>query len=108
MGSSLGGEECTRDLASPQSISQKKGIDYTETFTPMAKMPSLRMLVKVSKQSNSLLNQMDVSSAYLHVPIDSELYVDMPKGFIKTDQLGRKLVWHLKKSLYGLKNSGHQ
>ena len=49
---------------------------------------------------------MDVNSAYLNADIDTEIYVEQPKGFIKTDKSGRKLVWKLKKSLYGLKQSG--
>ena len=85
---------------------QKEGIDYDETFSPTAKFPSLRMLVKVGRKKNLIVHQMDVSSAYLHANIDVVLYVEPAKGFVKLDSLGRKLFWKLKKSIYGLKQSG--
>ena len=50
-------------------------------------------------------HQMDVKSAYLNAPIDQELYVKQPKGFVVKDG-ETELVWKLKKSLYGLKQSG--
>ena len=50
--------------------------------------------------------QMDVKTAYLNAPIDCELYEEQPEGYIKTNKQGEKLVWKLKKSLYGLKQSG--
>ena len=99
------GEEC-RSRYVAKGFSQKKGVDYQETFSPTAKMTSLRMLLQISKKKKLLVHQMDVCSAYLHAPIDTEIFIDQPKGFIKTDQSGRKLVWRLKKSLYGLKQSG--
>ena len=49
---------------------------------------------------------MDVKSAYLHAPVDCELFVEQPQGFSTTDKDGKHLVYKLKKSLYGLKQSG--
>ena len=50
---------------------------------------------------------MDVKSAYLNAPIDCELYIEQPKGFEQNDsENGVQLVYKLKKSLYGLKQSG--
>ena len=49
---------------------------------------------------------MDVKSAYLHAPIDCELFVEQPQGFSTTDKDGKHLVYKLKKSLYGLRQSG--
>ena len=49
---------------------------------------------------------MDVKSAYLNAPIDQEIYVQQPKGFVVKDVKGDECVWRLKKSLYGLKQSG--
>jgi hypothetical protein len=49
---------------------------------------------------------MDVKTAYLHAPIDQEIYIDQPQGFEKVAENGNKLVYRLKKSLYGLKQSG--
>ena len=49
---------------------------------------------------------MDVKSAYLHAPIECDVYVSHPPGYEITDKEGKTLVWNLKKSLYGLKQSG--
>ena len=64
------------------------------------------MLMQIAVQSDLIVHQMDAVSAYLNSEIDAEIYVEQPKGFVKTDDSGRKLVWKLKKSLYGLKQSG--
>ena len=89
-----------------KGFSQVKGIDYQETFSPTAKLTSLHMLMQIAVQLDLIVHQMDVNSAYLNADIDTEIYVEQPKGFCNTDDLGRKLVWKLKKSLYGLKQSG--
>ena len=52
-----------------------------------------------------LVHQMDVKTAYLNAPIDCELYVEQPEGYAVPNQGDCKLVWKLKKSLYGLKQS---
>ena len=57
-------------------------------------------------QEGLILHQMDVKTAYLHAPIDCELYVEQPEGFEKGNPKRGKLVCQLKKSLYGLKQSG--
>ena len=53
-----------------------------------------------------ILNQIDVKIAYLHAPIDCEIYMDQAKGFETSSDSGEKLVYKLNKSLYGLKQSG--
>ena len=49
---------------------------------------------------------MDVKSAYLHAPIECDIYISQPHGYEATNKDGTTLVWKLKKSLYGLKQSG--
>ena len=85
-----------------KGYSQVEGIDYNETFSPTARMETLRTLVQVACQNDLLVHQMDVKSAFLHAPIDEEIYVNQPEGY-STDP---SKVWRLKKSLYGLKQSG--
>jgi hypothetical protein len=63
------------------------------------------MVIQIAVNCNYLIHQMDVKSAYLNAPIDCELYMEQPKGFISTSEDGKKLVYRLKKSLYGLKQS---
>ena len=68
-------------------------------------MSSVRVIMQKAAQENLLLHQMDVKTAYLHAPIDCELYIEQPEGFEKESKSG-KLVCKLQKSLYGLKQSG--
>ena len=86
-----------------KGYSQTEGIDYQETFSPTAKMTSLRVIVQLAVQYNLIVHQLDVKTAYLNAPIDCEIFVDQPEGFSRG---GEKSVWKLKKSLYGLKQSG--
>ena len=53
-----------------------------------------------------IIHQMDVKSAYLNAPIDCVVYLDQPEGYTKIHKSGKKLVYKLNKSLYGLKQSG--
>ena len=89
-----------------KGFSQKRGIDYHETFSPTARMTSIRMLMQVSVQENLEIHQMDVKTAFLNAPIDTEIYIEQPRGFEVQDKNGAILVCKLKKSLYGLKQSG--
>ena len=84
---------------------QIQGIDYLETFSPTARMESVRILMQISIQYDLILHQMDVKSAYLHAPIENEIYVSQPPGYEQTEN-NKQLVWKLNKSLYGLKQSG--
>ena len=58
--------------------------------------------MQVAIEINLDIHQLDVKTAYLNAPIDSEVYVRQPEGF----EGGKEKVWKLKKSLYGLKQSG--
>ena len=89
-----------------KGFSQVENVDYQETFSPTAQMSSLRMLIQSSVDQDMCIQQMDVKSAYLNAPIDCELYVKQPKGYAVYDKSGKELVWKLRKSLYGLKQSG--
>jgi hypothetical protein len=89
-----------------KGFSQVENIDYEETFSPTAQMSSLRMFIQAAVDRDMSIQQMDVKSAYLNAPIDCELYVKQPKGYQVFDKNGHELVWKLKKSLYGLKQSG--
>lgn len=62
--------------------------------------------MQVAVQNNYIVHQMDVKTAYLHAPIDEEIYLAQPEGFEKTSETREQLVCKLKKSLYGLKQSG--
>ena len=88
-----------------KGFTQVHGTDYFETFSPTAKMSSIRILMQVAAEFNLIVHQMDVKTAYLNAPIDVEIYVKQPEGYeIKNG--AEVFVLKLNKSLYGLKQSG--
>uniref|UniRef100_UPI0030C737C7 reverse transcriptase domain-containing protein n=1 Tax=Bradyrhizobium sp. TM233 TaxID=2599801 RepID=UPI0030C737C7 len=62
-----------------QGYSQQEGIDYTETFAPVARLEAIRLLISFSINHNIVLHQMDVKSAFLNGYISEEVYVHQPQ-----------------------------
>lgn len=89
-----------------KGFSQKYGIDYEETFSPVMKMVTLRTLIALSTFNSWHIKYADFESAYLQSEMDEEIYMKQPAGFVKLDEDGKPLACLLKKSLYGLKQSG--
>ena len=65
-----------------QGYNQEEGIDYEETFAPVARLESIRMLFAFACHKGFTLYQMDVKSAFLNGHILEEVYVEQPPGFI--------------------------
>ena len=86
-----------------QGCSQQYGLDYEETFSPVVRFESVRSVIALSTHNKLQLHQMDVSTAFLHGELSEEVYMKQPDGFIKPGQ--EHLVCHLKRSIYGLKQS---
>ncbi|CAJ2652909.1 unnamed protein product [Trifolium pratense] len=86
-----------------QGYSQQEGIDYTETFAPVARLEAIRLLLSYAVNHGITLYQMDVKSAFLNGFISEEVYVKQPPGF--EDVSNPEHVFKLKKSLYGLKQA---
>lgn len=86
-----------------QGFTQQRGADYDETFSPVVRMESLRVLIALSVQFGFKLHHIDVTTAFLNGDLDEEVYMKQPKGF--TVEGGGDLVCRLKKSIYGLKQS---
>src|SRR6266404_1179971 len=98
------GQYCARLVA--KGFTQIPGIDYDETFSPVACFESLRLLLVLAVLEDWHIHQMDVKSAFLNGVLDEEIYMEQPPGFITS---GAELkVCQLKKSLYGLKQAPHQ
>lgn len=87
-----------------KGCSQKEGIDYQETYSPVIRYASVRFLCALASKYALRMDQMDVATAYLHGELEEEIYVTPPKELAEPNQ-GKK-VWRLKKSMYGLKQSG--
>jgi len=84
-----------------QGYSQQEGIDYDETFAPVARLESIRILLAFAAHKGFKLFQMDAKSAFLNGYISEEVYVKQPPGFVN-DTLPDH-VYKLTKALYGLK-----
>jgi hypothetical protein len=89
-----------------QGFKQREGVDFTETFAPVAKFSSIRALLALAAHYDLEVDQMDVVSAYLNGDIDADIYMKQPEGFVTVGQ--EHLVCKLQKSLYGLKQAGRQ
>ncbi|GJY85846.1 retrovirus-related pol polyprotein from transposon TNT 1-94 [Tanacetum coccineum] len=86
-----------------QGYNQQEGIDYDETYAPVARLESIRILLAIACANDFKLYQMDVKSAFLNGFINEEVYVAQPPGFI--DFQKPNYVYKLKKALYGLKQA---
>ena len=86
-----------------KGYSQEPGLDYDETFSPVAKYTSIRSLLAIANQLDLEVHQMDVSTAFLNGELEEEIYMKQPEGYVKEDE--EELVCKLNKSIYGLKQS---
>ena len=86
-----------------KGFTQTYGIDYQETFAPVAKMNSIRVLLSLAASLGWQLQQLDVKNAFLNGELEEEVYMDLPPGF--ENEYGIEKVCKLKRSLYGLKQS---
>ncbi|WVZ70948.1 LOW QUALITY PROTEIN: hypothetical protein U9M48_019577 [Paspalum notatum var. saurae] len=86
-----------------QGFCQKEGIDYEETFAPVARLEAIRILLAFAASKGFKLFQMDVKSAFLNEFIEEEVYVRQPPGFEHPKFPNR--VFKLQKALYGLKQA---
>ncbi|KAK2445742.1 putative mitochondrial protein [Trifolium repens] len=86
-----------------QGYSQQEGIDFTETFAPVARLEAIRLLLSYAVNNGITLYQMDVKSVFLNGVISEEVYVKQPPGF--EDLKNPDYVFKLKKSLYGIKQA---
>jgi hypothetical protein len=86
-----------------RGFSQKEGVDYEETFSPVTRYASIRVVISIASVMRWRIHQMDVKTNFLNGIIEEEVYIEKPQGF---EVHGREShVCRLKKSLYGLKHA---
>ena len=86
-----------------KGFTQQEGIDYEETFAPVARFTSLRVIISITVMEDLELHLMDVDTAFLYGELKEEIYITQPEGFIHPDY--PTYVCRLNKSLYGLKQA---
>ena len=86
-----------------KDFTQTHGIDYSETFSPVAKLNTVRVLLSLAAKLDWPLHQLDVKNAFLHGNLDEEVYMNIPPRY--TGSIETKIVCKLERALYGLKQS---
>ena len=86
---------------------QRQGIDYFEVFAPTVSYDSVRVLFSIACANNLPLRQLDVTLAFVNAPMEEDVFMTSPDGFINVpvDEFGQPMVVRLNRSLYGLKQS---
>ena len=81
------------------------GVDYSDTFTPIPKLTSIRLFLSLAATHGWDLHQLYIKNVFLHRDLVGEIYTEQPPGFVAQGEIDR--VCRLRKSLYGLKQSPH-
>nr|GFB76145.1 zinc finger, CCHC-type [Tanacetum cinerariifolium] len=89
-----------------QGFRQKEGIDYFDTYAPVARITTTRLLLALAAIHNPVIHQMDVKTTFLNGDLNEEVYMKQPKGFVMSGNEHK--VCKLVKSLYGLKQTPKQ
>ncbi|BBH01653.1 hypothetical protein Prudu_011986, partial [Prunus dulcis] len=86
-----------------KGYAQKPGLDYNETYAPVARLDTIRTLIALAAKKGWKLFQLDVKSAFLNGVLQEEVYVNQPEGFVIKGKEDK--VYRLHKALYGLKQA---
>ncbi|GJX98719.1 retrovirus-related pol polyprotein from transposon TNT 1-94 [Tanacetum coccineum] len=86
-----------------KGYAQEEGIDFEESFAPVARLEAVRIFVAYAAHKSFLIYQMDVKTAFLNGPLKEEVYVTQSGGFVNPDHPDK--VYRLRKALYGLKQA---
>jgi hypothetical protein len=85
---------------------QKQNIDYFDTYSPVTRIASIRILFAIASIYKLVVHQMDVKTAFLNGDLEEEIYMEQPEGLVILGQEHK--VCKLVKSLYGLKQAPKQ
>jgi hypothetical protein len=81
---------------------QVEGIDYSESYAPVASWTTIRMLLCLSVNQEWITKQVDFSNAFVQAKLSDDIYVTAPKGFVAEGAEDDQVVMKLNRSLYGL------
>lgn len=87
----------------PKGYAQIYEVDYFDTFSPVTKLTSVRLFISIATFHNWPLHQLDIKNTFLHDYLLEEVYMKQSTEFVAQGEHGK--ICHLKKSLYGLKQS---
>ena len=86
-----------------KGFNQVAGVDFQETFSPVIRYSTVRLVLSLATMNGWILRQLDVKNAFLHGPLQEPVFVSQPPGFV--DPMHPDHVWQLNKALYGLKQA---
>jgi hypothetical protein len=86
-----------------KGFSQRPGIDFEETFSPVVEHDTLRVILSLVATLDLEMSQLDVQTAFLYGEIEEEIYFQQPEGYVQAGQ--ENSVCRLQKCLYGLKQA---
>ena len=76
------------------------GVDYFETFSPVARLNSIRIIFSLAVNMDWSMSQLDVKNVFLYGDLHEEVYIEQPPGYVAQ---GEHIVCRLRKAIYGLK-----
>ena len=86
-----------------KDFKQKADLDFFDTFSPVTRITSIRLLIAIAAIFYLKIHQMDVKTTFLNEDLEEEIYMDQPEGFVEPAQESKECK--LTKSLYGLKQA---
>ncbi|GKB44745.1 retrovirus-related pol polyprotein from transposon TNT 1-94 [Tanacetum coccineum] len=101
----LGGVLKNKALLVTRGYRQEEGIDFEESFAPIARLKAIRIFITFAAHMNMVVYKMNVKIAFLNDIPREEVYVSQPNGFVDPENPNH--VYKLKKALYGLKQAPH-